>query len=35
MRKRNKLKFYVNTNKKNGEKTQRYHKGVALQPLKG
>ena len=26
--KKNKLKFYVNTNKKNGEKTQRYHKGL-------
>ena len=23
--KKNKLKFYVNTNKKSGEKTQRYH----------
>ena len=23
--KKNKLKFYVNTNKKTGEKTQRYH----------
>ena len=33
--KKNKLKFYVNTNKKTGEKTQRYHKGVALQPLNG
>ena len=30
--KKNKLKFYVNTNKKTGEKTQRYHKGVS--PLK-
>ena len=30
--KKNKLKFYVNTNEKSGEKTQRYHKGVS--PLK-
>ena len=27
--KKNKLKFYVNTNKKTVEKTQRYHKGVS------
>ena len=25
--KKNKLKFYVNTNKKSGEKTLRFHKG--------
>ena len=30
--KNNKLKFYVNTNKNTGEKTQRYNKGVS--PLK-
>ena len=30
--KKNKLKFYVKTNKKTGEKIQRYHKGVS--PLK-